>query len=241
MTTSREARRIQPWSIWLVIGIMLGGIVVSFNYLKRNKAEAYSARPPFAGKLERNLTLRNREGEAVELARLKGKIWVGSYLYTGSPQRAPAVARKLRTIWEEFGDDPRFHLVTFSLDPEGDTAAKRSAFLANHGADHPRWWFLTAPREKVEGYVTRYLRMMPTRPASTPEEEASWGPWKHDLRVVLIDGKANVRGFYQLLHPDRSEENLERLRRDIRYLLEQEEATPTGITPRATGGTARAK
>ena len=220
MSSPAAARRIQPWSLWLIAAFLLGGVLVSVNYVKRNRVEALDPRPPYLGKVERDLAAQNRDGSTVHLASLKGKIWLASYLYTGSPQQAPAVTRLLKGIWEEFGRDPRLHVVTFSANPDGDTPEKRTDFLRQHGADDPRWWFLTADARDLNRLISRYLQLMPAHPVSSPELAASWGPLEHDLRVVLIDDKANVRGRYQLLPPGIQTQQLARLRRDLRYLLE---------------------
>lgn len=226
MSSPAAARHIQPWSLWLIAAFLLGGVLVSINYVKRNRAEALDPRPPYLGKLERDLEAQNRDGTTVHLASLKGKIWLASYLYTDSPAKAPAVARLLTRMWEEFGSDPRLQVVTFSANPGGDTPEKRKEFLRQHGVDDPRWWFLTADARDLSRLVSRYLQLMPAHPVSSPELAASWGPLEHDLRVVLIDGKANVRGRYQLLRSQHATLEMDRLRRDLRYLLERTENAP---------------
>lgn len=222
-TAPREPRRIQPWSIWLILAFLLGGVLVSVNYVKKNRAEAQDPRPPYLGKLERDLTGENRDGTTVSLSRLKGQIWIASSLYTGSPAKSAEVLRLLRQLWEEFGSDPRLHLVVFSVDPAGDSAEKRTAFFREHGVDDPRWWYLTAPPKDLARYMIRYLRWMPTRAASGPDQVREWGPLQHDVRVVLVDGKANLRGHFQLLHPQSGSWQLARLRQDLQYLLTHSE------------------
>ena len=45
---------------------------------------------------------------------------------------------------------------------------------------------------------------------------------KEQYRVLsLIDGKANLRGNYQLLHPEQGAFHLARLRQDLAYLLQE--------------------
>lgn len=228
MATPAHRPRIQPWSLWLVAALLLGGVLVSVNYVKRNRAEARDFRPPYLGKLERDLAAENWDGSPVHLAGLKGRIWVASHLYTGSPAKGEAVLQLLQSLANEFGSDPRLHFVIFSVDPEMDTQEKRREFLRRSGVDESRWWFLTARREEMARYVVRYLRLMPSHPATVPERVQEWGAWEHDVRVVLIDGKANLRGQYQLLLPAIRDSQLARLRRDLAYLLEERpEASPT--------------
>lgn len=220
MASPAGSPRIQPWSLWLIAAFLLGGVLVSVNYVKRNRAEALDPRPPYVGKLERDLEALNRDGTTVHLASLKGKIWLASYLYSDSPEKAPAVAHVLKEIWQEFGKDARLHFVTFSANPEADTPQKRTDFLRQHGVDDARWWFLTADARNLSRFVSRYLQLMPAHPVASPGLSASWGPFEHDLRVALIDEKANVRGRYQLIQNESGSQQLARLRRDLSYLLE---------------------
>lgn len=219
MAAQADSPRIQPWSLWLIAALLLGGVLVSINYVKRNRAESLDPRPPFLGKLERDFEALNRDGSTVRLSQLKGRIWLAAHLYTDSPEKSPAVARHLKAIWGEFEADPRLQIVIFSVNPAGDSPEKRNQFLRAHGVDDPRWWFLTAEPREITRYLVRYVRMMPPSPLTNPERRRDWGPYQHDVRVALIDEKANLRRHYQLLHPETGNLHLARLREDLAYLL----------------------
>jgi cytochrome oxidase Cu insertion factor (SCO1/SenC/PrrC family) len=222
MVSPQTPRRIQPWSLWLIVALLLGGVVVCLNYIKKNRAEAQDPRPPYLGKLERDLETTNQDGTPVYLASLKGQIWLASCLSTESSINAPELVRLLKEVWEEFAGDPRLHCILFSANPTGDTPEKRTQFLRSCGVDDPRWWFLaTKDPQQLTQYLVRYLRLLPFSPVADPERRAEWGPFEHDLRVVLVDGKANLRGQYAILDPVAGRLHRAQLGNDLRYLLQE--------------------
>ncbi len=213
--------RINPWSIWLVVGIMLGGVLVAINYSIRQRSEAESPRPPYLNKLEEDLEAVNRDGSRVRLSGMKGNVFVASYLFTTCPMGCSGIAVKLSEIHETFSDDPRFKLVSFSVDPTGDTPEMTDEFLNRLNVGIDDWWYLTGEEEAIRQYMLEFFQLHPTKKVDDPAIK-----FVHDMRVVLVDGKANIRGYYQLLHPQEefATANYQRLKADIQYLLEHETA-----------------
>ncbi len=218
-----EPPRINPWSIWLIVGIMLGGVLVAFNYALHQRAGAKDPRPPYLNKLEEDLEAVNRDGKPARLSQLKGKVYVASYLFTTCPMGCLGIAAKLSEIHGEFGDDPRFQLVSFSVDPSGDTPEMTDEFLNRMNVGIDDWWYLTGEGEAIPRYMLEFFQLYPTKKVDDPNIK-----FLHDMRVVLVDGKANIRGYYQLLHGDAkmAEQEFEHLRRDIHYILENETDDP---------------
>ncbi|MFV1995208.1 MAG: SCO family protein, partial [Verrucomicrobiales bacterium] len=176
--------------------IMLFGILVAYNYVLRSRMEQGSARPPYLGKLEKDLALTNRTGEGVRLSMLRGKLWVAAHLSTECPGNCIALAAEMADLLRRYGGDERFRMVSFSVDPPRDTAEKMNAFIAAHGIDDPDWWFLTGDPETLENYLVGYFRFAPARENQDPETIEKQGRWTHDSRLVLVDGKGNIRGYY---------------------------------------------
>ena len=141
-----------------------------------------------------------------------------------------ANSQNLRKVHDEFGEDPRFHMVSFSVNSKGDTADKVAAFMDKQGIDKPNWWYLTAEDDRLDQYTVDFFHLNAPKPVADEELAAKVGIIAHDLRVVLVDGKANIRGYYDLLNTTEVEEfektvgelNLDRLKRDLRFILDNE-------------------
>lgn len=246
MPDEPQKPRIHPATYWLIAAAMIGGVVVAAAYVMNYNHDAQAGwdslfgtgpavRPPIDGKLEKDLEATNRDGRTVHLSELKGKVWVASLLYTDCPMGCVPNAANLKRVYDEFADDPRFAMVSFSVNSEGDTDEKIAAFMERQGIDHDNWWYLTAEDDRIERYRGRFFKLSPSRQITDPELVKEYGIIEHDFHVALIDGKANIRGYYHLLNPtvlegsevSIGEMNLNRLKRDLRYILDNEmEAAP---------------
>ena len=225
-----ESPRIHPATYWLIAGCLLGGVVVLFAYRENHNSKADAqwksihgegptVPPPFVRKLEKDLVAINRDGKKVQLSEMRGKLFIASYMFTDCPMGCTGNAAKLKEIYDEFGSDPRFKLVTFSVDPEGDTPEKSDEFLNNFGVGVDDWWYLTGEGDHINDYVRRGFLLSKPKKSDNPAIRI-----EHDMRVAIVDHKANVRGYYSLLHPQEevATGDLRRLRQDVRYILDNE-------------------
>ena len=77
-------------------------------------------------------------------------------------------------------------IVSFTVDPERDTAEALAAYATRYKADPERWHCLTGPREAIsviakDGFQVGELDMAQT----------------HSTRIFLIDRAGRVRGQFQ--------------------------------------------
>ncbi len=212
--TVSDKRRINPWSVWLLVGVMLGGIVVYFSYLKTLERQAADARPGLYSRLEENLHLLERSGAKVSFNDLRGKVWLVGQVFTRCPGQCAGMTAEMGKFQEKFGKDPRFHLVSVSLDPEHDTPAMLDAFATTHGFEGENWWFVTGEPKEVNGYMRKNFHFAPKRKAEE-DKDNEMDLFLHDTKVALVDGGGHVRGWYDLFEPM----SVEQLGRDIAIVL----------------------
>ncbi len=78
-------------------------------------------------------TLRNYQGQPVNLASYRGRAVFLTFLYTHCPDVCPLIASQLHVAYTELG--ARAHdvqLIAVSVDPRGDTRATVTSFLHEH-------------------------------------------------------------------------------------------------------------
>jgi len=199
--------------------IAMGSVFVIRSYLNRLHFEDEHYRPPHLAKLESDLDAVNRDAKKVSLGQLRGKIYVAGYQYTDCPAGCLGMAAFMKTLEKEFGKDPRFYLVSISVNPLGDTPEKMNAWVKDKGVDSPNWWFLTGDQETIRNYMISQFKFFPVRENSDGAAIASKGKFAHDLRLALVDGKANIRGYYSVMNPQNGPAEFQRLRRDLKMLL----------------------
>lgn len=209
-----------------IIGVCLviafGSIFVTRAYLLRRDYEFKNWRPPHIARLETDLEAINRDGKNVSLGELRKKIYVAGYQYTDCPAGCLGMASVMKLLEEEFGDDPRFRLVSISVNPDGDTPEKMNAWVKEHGIDSEDWWFLTGDGEEITKYMISEFKFYGTEEVTDPEQIASIGEFMHDTRLALVDGEANIRGYYDVMNVQRGDTEYERLVRELKMVLDPE-------------------
>lgn len=223
-TEEMRAKLIAWWGsiIGVCLVIALGSIFVTRAYLARRGYEMENWRPPMIARLETDLSAVNRDGKDVTLGQLRGKVYVAGYQYTDCPAGCLGLAAVMKALEAEFGEDPRFRLVSISVNPEEDTPDKMDAWVKERGIDSPDWWFLTGKPQEIADYMISEFKFYGTEKITDPALIASQGPFAHDQRLAIVDGDANIRGYYDVLNVQRGQLEVERLRRDLTMVLDPE-------------------
>lgn len=206
--------------IGVCLVIICGSIFITRAYLMRRTYEAENWRPPNLYRLETDLSAVNRDGREVTLGEMRHKVYVAGYQYTDCPAGCLGMASVMTRLEEVFGADPRFGLVSISVNPEGDTPEKMDAWVKDKGVDSDDWWFLTGDGDEIRDYMLSQFKFYATEKITDPAIRASQGEFAHDQRLVLVDGDANIRGFYSVMDLERGDLEYERLVRDIKMVLD---------------------
>ncbi|HYB97585.1 MAG TPA: SCO family protein [Candidatus Limnocylindrales bacterium] len=164
----------------------------------------------------------DQSGGPISRSDLVGRPWVASFVYTTCPGPCPVVVEKLKAIRRDVPPQ-ELALVSFSVDPQNDTPEALAAYAARHGIDRSEGWHLvTGPTDEVLGLIRKgFLSSVGTASellgpdAGKDELEAVLereGAVVHSIRLILVDGRGDIRGVYASDDP----EQLARLRSDLR-------------------------
>ena len=196
------------------LGIVLGTALwlrirphAEFGRGSRNSAEGlnqYGSVPDFA--------LTERNGSAVSLAQLRGKIWIADFIYTTCPDTCPLQTAMMAKLQKEYSGNPEIQFVSFTVDPERDTPQVLTAYADKHQADAARWYFLTGQRDRIMRLIQQGFHLAV---AAAPVEAEPTGMIAHSPRFVLVDKEARIRGYYD----SRELEAFVRLQNDIDTLV----------------------
>jgi protein SCO1 len=139
------------------------------------------------------VALVDAKGRPFELASLKGKAVLVSFIYTTCNGSCPATTSEMVRVQEAlkkaglWGD--RVEFVSISLDPARDTPEALARYAETFGADARFWHFLTGPPARVDKVL------------------ASWDMWArrndagvldHPSRIFLVDPRGRQREIYSL-------------------------------------------
>jgi protein SCO1 len=210
----------KPRLLLLGISVLSLGIVLgTFFWLKlapRPSLSGWGVKPPEG--LSRygavpEFSLIERSGKTVTLANLRGTIWVADFIYTACTDTCPLQTVEMGKLQAEWSDKSGLKLISFSVDPEKDTAEVLSRYADRYKADSQRWLFLTGAKEEITRLVQEGFKL-----SAVPivNAESSEGVIMHSPRFVLVDRQAQIRGYYD----SRDQQALERLKKDVAILLE---------------------
>lgn len=218
---SERAKIITWWAsiAGVIIVIVLGSTLVTRSYLERRHMEIRNWRPPQIARLEDNLEAVNRTGETVNLGQLEGKVYITGYQYTDCPAGCLGMAAIMKILLSEFGNDPRFHLVSVSVNPAGDTPEKMDAWVKDKGIDSPKWWFLTGDEAIIRKYMISQFKFYGVEENTDPAKILAEGKFAHDQRLALVDEGGHLRGYYNVMSPEMGVSEIKRMRRDIKMVL----------------------
>jgi len=153
--------------------------------------------PPVLGAVPQ-FELTDERGRPFGSRELAGRVWIASFIFTRCPAVCPAITRQMARIQGRARSlEPALHLVSFSVDPDHDTAARLADYARSHRASPRMWTFLTGPVGEVQATVEQGLRVsMGTGGDRSPESIS------HGTHLVLVDGDGRIRGYYDPEAPD---------------------------------------
>jgi cytochrome oxidase Cu insertion factor (SCO1/SenC/PrrC family) len=189
---------------------------------------------PVKGQVAGEFLALERSGQPVRFADLKGKISVFSHLYTVCPHGSKAVLQAMTALNKEFGARKDFHQVSFALASTRETPAFFKSYAESLSVeDAAPWWFTSLDQPVLEKFVTNELGLNAPRPIPAAERLNPLDQYENDLRLVLVDQQGQVRGHYQVFHPDPgvSETAVRSLREDVRSLLHIRATAPASLKP----------
>ncbi len=195
--------------LWGILGAVILGLVAAgvwtFQAARRPTLPVIAEVPDFS--------LVDRDGSRLSRADFAGAPWIADFIFTRCAVFCPRMTLEMTRVQEGLPADAGVRLASFSVDPEHDTPEVLAAYAEQHGAGES-WHFLTGEVEAIEALATRGFLLAVDR---SPPPGVGVGPIVHSNRFVLVDGAAQIRGYYDSF--DRAE--IERLLGDVRALLKE--------------------
>lgn len=104
-------------------------------------------RLPVLGQVQ-NFQLTERSEAQVQGQDLRGQVWVADFIFTSCQAECPLMNLEMQKIQEAFIQEPRFKMLSFSVDPAVDTAQRLREYAQHFNAGE-RWLFLTGERQDL--------------------------------------------------------------------------------------------
>ncbi len=141
-----------------------------------------------------DFALTERGGRTVRNSDLLGKVWIASFVFTRCTGECPQISATIRQLQSDLAAHPDVYFVTFTVDPEHDDAEELSRYAEHFGADPERWLFLTGKQDEICSLIRDKFRL--TAKQNEGAERKSGAEVMHDQRLVVVDRKGHIRGYF---------------------------------------------
>ncbi len=149
----------------------------------------------------------NQDGAHVTQKDVEGKIYLVDFFFTSCPTICPKVKKNMLKVAENIKNDPDILILSHTIDPKHDTLEVLRNYANKLHINTKQWQFLTGDKDKIYAKAHEYL-------IALQEDQTAAGGFTHSGNVMLIDGKRQIRGYYN----GTKAEDMDNLIRDIQIL-----------------------
>lgn len=160
--------------------------------------------------------LSESNGYQISDTNLLGKIWVAHFFYSRCGKECTILGKRMESIQTMNASNPDVRLVSFSVDPEGDTPRHLQYYAKEFNADTNRWYFVTGEKTGLYNLIIDSFLL----PASTEVDSRSDFPknFIHSEKFAVVDRHGFVRAFFDGMDrttPERVTETIARLTTEV--------------------------
>ena len=212
MSQSHPIRLIWKGSLIMVIGtsaVAAGawGVAVTLRNVVGHSVPQTAAPLPDYGPLP-DFSVIDQAGRPLRRGNLLGSVWIADFIFTRCAGQCPMMTGQMKRLQRELTREPGIRFVSFSVDPGYDTPDRLAAYAQQSGADTTSWRFVTGEPEAILRLAREGFRLGVSKDGTAEE------PITHSVRLVLIDQRGAVRGYYDAT----DEQAMTRLRGDAHRL-----------------------
>jgi protein SCO1 len=165
----------------------------------------------------KNIRLQTQLGNTVSLSDVDGKILVVDFFFTHCGSICPKLTASMRKLQQSIKlqdkrslvDTPFVQFISFTVDPERDSASVLKKYADRYDINHDTWWMLTGDKKTIYDFGMYEVRL------GVPDSSSVDTNFIHSEYFVLLDRDRVVRGYYNGLDSSA----LNRLSEDIVFLM----------------------
>jgi Uncharacterized protein SCO1/SenC/PrrC, involved in biogenesis of respiratory and photosynthetic systems len=132
----------------------------------------------------------DQNGEVFDSKTVDADFKVYDFVFTRCEGICPKMTTQLIRVQEAFKDDKDVVLLTLTVDPENDTPEVLKAYAKTYNAIPGKWYFLTGEKDSIYTLGQRQFFL------TAKQNEADLTDFLHSEKMVLVDKKGWIRGYY---------------------------------------------
>lgn len=188
----------------LILGVLVG---LALGCTKRSAKDI-----PVLGELPA-FSLVDQDERAFTRDTMAGDLWVSAFVFTHCNSTCPRLTAHMKGLQTRVSDVPTVSFVSVSVDPRNDTPEVIKAYMTENALDEHNWRFVTGDEEAIRHVVVEGFKV----PIGDEDSrQAGADDIMHSNSFVLVDDKAQVRGYYRA-----NNDGIADLERDLRALASE--------------------
>ncbi len=164
---------------------------------------------PVLGQLP-EFSLVDQNEELFDRGSMEGNLWVSAFVFTHCRSTCPRITAHMKGLQTRLSDVPSAQFVSVSVDPRNDTPTVIKAYMTENELDESNWRFVTGDEESIRHVVVDGFRV---GLGDGDSEAAGAEEIMHSNSFVLVDDRAQVRGYYRA-----NNDGISDLEKDLRAL-----------------------
>lgn len=132
----------------------------------------------------------NQEGIPLTNRFVKKKVWVVNYFFTSCPTICPKMMAGLILVQQAFTNDGQIRIVSLTVDPFHDTPAKLKSYAEKKNINLNQWQLATGNQVDLYRFARKGLFI------TANDGDGGVNDFIHSDKIVLIDLKNHIRGYY---------------------------------------------
>jgi len=191
------------------LGPQLLTLVALLGLLVAGCSKRSAADVPVLGQLP-EFSLVDQDQQVFARESMEGNLWVSAFVFTHCRSTCPRITAHMKGLQSRVSDVPSAHFVSVSVDPRNDTPEVIKAYMTKNDLDETNWRFVTGDEEAIRHVVVDGFRV---GLGDEDSKAAGADDIMHSNSFVLVDDKAQVRGYYRA-----NNDGIADLERDLRAL-----------------------
>lgn len=155
-----------------------------------------------------SFTLTNQDGKTFSDVDVNNKIYIADFFFTSCTSACPKMTQHLVLVQNAFSNDNDVKLISFTVDPETDSAQRLKWYAGVFKIDTNKWNLLTGSKKEIYKLARESFFVSASDGDGGPDD------FIHSDKLVLIDKQKQIRGYYT----GTDESSVEQLIHDIKKL-----------------------
>ena len=165
--------------------------------------------------------LTNQDNKKITDKDYSGKVYVVEFFFSTCPTICPIMNQNMLVLQDEFYGNPKFGIVSITINPEFDTPTVLKEHANLLGVKHYNWNLLTGDKTYIYNLANKGFNIY------TGENQKVAGGFEHSGLFALIDKEGNIRCRTDefenpiLYYDGTTDEGVKAIKEDIKKLLEE--------------------